>query len=77
VESWNINWTGSGYILPKDYGMLDIRSPGEIFTKKVIYSVEKVALNVPIRSCFLICWRNTVELRSVVGEFSCVGVITR
>ena len=63
--------------LTKGLWNVDIRSPGEIFMKTVILSEEKVALNVPIRSCFLICWRNTVELRSVVGEFSCVGVITR
>jgi len=35
-----------------------------------------VALNVPIGSCFLIR-RNTVEMKLVVGEFSCVGVIAR
>ena len=28
-------------------------------------------------SNYVICWRKSVELRSVIGEFSCVGVITR
>jgi len=50
--------------------MLDIISPEDIFTNNVIYSVERVAQNVSIRFCFLFCWRNIVELKSVVGVFS-------